>query len=64
MIDTLSIRWAISGICSPFTATTLLVGSFARVSALHVGLRWNGVFVGVLGGLLSIWVLIYAFVIG
>ncbi len=64
VVAAIAAGWAISGICSPFTATTLLVGSFARVSALHVGLRWNGVFVGVLGGLLSIWVLIYAFVIG
>ncbi len=64
VVTAIAAGWAISGICSPFTATTLLVGSFGNVSALHVGLRWNGLFVAVLGALLSVWVLIYAFVIG
>ncbi|TNF22895.1 MAG: hypothetical protein EP318_02285 [Rhodobacteraceae bacterium] len=56
--------WTISGICSPFTATTLLVGAFGNVSALHVGLRWNGSYVAVVGSALCLWVLLYAFVIG
>ncbi|WP_323768557.1 hypothetical protein [Marinovum sp.] len=55
--------WAISGICSPFTATTILTGSFGGVSPLHVGLRWNGLFVLLLGVVLSLWALLYAFVL-
>ncbi|MGP6086507.1 hypothetical protein [Antarctobacter jejuensis] len=64
VVAAIAAGWAISGICSPFTATTLLIGSFGNVSALHVGLRWNGMYVAVLAALLSVWVLIYAFVIG
>ncbi|MGB0669963.1 MAG: hypothetical protein ACPGNT_00565 [Rhodospirillales bacterium] len=56
----LTAGWALSGITSPFTATTLLVGSFAKVSALHVGLRWNGVYAFVTALLLTGWVLLYA----
>lgn len=56
--------WTISGICSPFTATTLLVGAFGNVSALHVGLRWNGSYVAIVGTALCLWVLLYAFLIG
>lgn len=55
--------WAIGGICSPFTATTILTGSFGGVSPLHVGLRWNGLFVITLGLALSLWTLLYAFVL-
>ena len=64
LITAIVAGWTISGICSPFTATTLLVGAFGNVSALHVGLRWNGSYVAVAGGLLSLWVLLYAFVLG
>lgn len=56
--------WAMSGATSPFTATTLLVGSFGQVSAPHVGLRWNGVYLLVVGVLLTVWVLVYGFVLG
>jgi hypothetical protein len=56
--------WAISGISSPFTATTMLVGSFAHVSAVHVGVRWNGLYVLVTAVLLTVWVLAYALLIG
>lgn len=56
--------WAMSGATSPFTATTLLIGSFGQVSAPHVGLRWNGLYLLVAGLLLTGWVLIYAFVLG
>ncbi|UCH72660.1 MAG: hypothetical protein JSU82_09720 [Rhodospirillales bacterium] len=48
--------WALSGASSPFTATTLLVGALGRVSALHVGWKWNGAFTLVGGLLLSFWV--------
>ncbi|MGX9854770.1 hypothetical protein ACR03S_04910 [Limimaricola variabilis] len=47
--------WCISGITSPFTATTLLTGNFAGKSALHVGLKWNGAYAAVTGVLLTLW---------
>lgn len=37
--------WSISAVSSPFTATVLLIGVFGRVSALTVGLRWNGLYI-------------------
>ncbi len=55
--------WSISGASSPFTATTLLIGSFAGVSARHVGVVWNGLYSLICGCALTIWVLIYAFVL-
>lgn len=61
IVVSIAAGWALSGACSPFTATTLLVGSFANVSALHVGWRWNGAFVLTSGTILTAWVLIYAF---
>jgi len=36
--------WALSGASSPFTATTLLIGSFGGISATRVGLVWNGAY--------------------
>lgn len=48
--------WALSGASSPYTATTLLVGALGRVSALHVGWKWNGAYTLIGGVLLSIWV--------
>jgi len=48
--------WALSGASSPFTATTLLVGALGRVSALHVGWKWNGAYTLLGGLLLSLWV--------
>lgn len=55
--------WALSGASSPFTATTLLIGSFAGISALRVGWVWNGVYTLLCGAVLSIWVVLYAFVL-
>ncbi len=52
--------WALSGASSPFTATTLLVGALGRVSALHVGWRWNGAYTLLGGLLLSLWVALAA----
>lgn len=37
--------WSISAVSSPFTATVLLIGVFGRVSALTVGLKWNGLYI-------------------
>jgi len=60
IIVALTAGWALGGASSPFTATTLLVGAFGRVSAHWVGLKWNGLFT-ILGGLiLCIWVAIVA----
>lgn len=47
--------WTLAGVSSPFTATTLLIGSFAGVSARHVGLVWNGLFTLIMGVLFSLW---------
>lgn len=60
IVTAIGAGWALGGISSPFTATTLLVGSFGGVSAQHVGLRWNAGYIPVAGGLLTVWVLIYA----
>ena len=49
--------WALSGASSPFTATTLMVGAIGKVSAWHVGWRWNGWFTLISGLLVSAWVL-------
>lgn len=54
--------WALSGASSPFTATTLLIGSFAGISAHRVGLVWNGAYTLLCGCVLSLWVVIFAFV--
>ncbi len=51
--------WALTAATSPFTATTLLIGSFARVSARHVGLVWNRWYFIVTSILLSVWVVIF-----
>ncbi len=47
--------WALSGASSPFTATTMLIGRFGKVSAQRVGLLWNGPFTLVGGAALSLW---------
>lgn len=56
--------WSLSGACSPFTATTLLIGSFANISAAQVGLRWNGAYTLVCALVLSLWVAFYSAVFG
>ncbi|MEO0719688.1 MAG: hypothetical protein AAFZ06_12550, partial [Pseudomonadota bacterium] len=50
--------WALSGASSPYTATTLLIGSMGGVSAEHVGRTWNGAYTLVCGVALSGWVLV------
>lgn len=52
--------WALSGASSPFTATTVLIGSMGHVSAIHVGWRWNGWYTLICGTLLSVWVSVLA----
>lgn len=63
LVVALTAGWALSGASSPFTATTMLIGSFAGISALRVGLVWNGFYTLICGLALSLWVLIYAFII-
>ena len=53
--------WALSGASSPFTATTLLIGSFGGISATRVGLVWNGAYTLICGLVLSIWVVSFAY---
>lgn len=62
IVVALTAGWALSGASSPFTATTLLIGSFAGISATRVGLVWNGVYSLICGVALTVWVLVYAFV--
>jgi hypothetical protein len=52
--------WALSGATSPFTASVLLAASLARVSPRRAGIGWNGVYIMVMGAILSIWALILA----
>ncbi len=63
LVVALTCGWSLSGITSPFTATTLIIGSFGKVSALHVGLVWNGVYAFICALALTGWVLIYAFIV-
>ena len=63
IVVALTAGWALSGASSPFTATTLLIGSFAGISALRVGLAWNGVYTVLCATVLSLWVVIHAFLL-
>ncbi|MCB1761990.1 MAG: hypothetical protein KDI27_02470 [Gammaproteobacteria bacterium] len=60
IVTALTAGWILSGISSPFTATTLLVGNFAGVSSAYVGQRWNGIFTLLCGCILSLWVILYS----
>ena len=62
VVTAITSGWALSGASSPFTATTVLVGSLGHVSASHVGLKWNGVYSIVCGIALSAWVVVLAVV--
>jgi len=50
--------WALSGASSPYTATTLLVGTIGKVSAWRVGLDWNGAYTLICAIMLSGWVVL------
>lgn len=56
VIVAITAGWALGGASSPFTATTMLIGSLGGVSAFHVGLRWNGAYLLICGVALSLWV--------
>lgn len=60
IVVALTSGWALGGVTSPFTATTLLIGSFGKVSATHVGLKWNGSYALTTALILSGWVVLYA----
>ncbi|KMK66215.1 hypothetical protein [Puniceibacterium sp. IMCC21224] len=63
LVVAITAGWAMSGASSPYTATTLLIGSFAGISAVRVGLVWNAAYVALCGTALSVWVLIYGLVL-
>ncbi|WP_154449059.1 hypothetical protein [Halovulum marinum] len=56
--------WALSGASSPYTASTLMIGTLARVEARRVGMVWNGGYVLAGGLAVSAWVLLLALVPG
>ena len=60
IVVALTAGWILSGVSSPFTATTMLIGNFAGISSSQVGRQWNGVFTLLCGVMLSGWVVVYA----
>ncbi|HSG55603.1 MAG TPA: hypothetical protein VLA45_09110, partial [Paracoccaceae bacterium] len=56
IIVALTAGWGLSGASSPYTATTMMIGSLGGVSASHVGVKWNGGYTFTCAVLLSIWV--------
>ena len=64
MVTAITAGWALGGISSPFTATTMLTGSFGNVGARTVGLRWNGSYMLTCLVALPLWVLAYAYLLG
>jgi hypothetical protein len=61
LVVAITAGWALSGASSPFTATTLLIGSFGGISASRVGLVWNGAYTLICGVILSFWVVAFAY---
>ncbi len=51
--------WSLSGICSPFTATAILIGNYSGNTARHVAWVWNGFYAFVVAVVLSLWVVLY-----
>lgn len=62
IIVALTAGWALSGASSPFTATTLLIGSIAKVSSARVGMKWNGAYTAICCLALSMWIAAMAFI--
>lgn len=58
MIVTITGGWAVAGATSPFTASTLLMANFGKVSGRYAGLRWNGPYALTSGLLLSGWIFV------
>jgi hypothetical protein len=57
IILALTSGWALSGISSPYTASTLLIADLAKIPPIQAGLKWNGLFTLMGGLLLSCWVI-------
>lgn len=55
--------FALSGASSPFTATNLLTGALAKVSAFEVGVRWSGAYTLLAGAMISVWIVIFAYLL-
>ena len=55
--------WALSGTTSPFTASVLIAAALGRVTPRQAGPGWNGLYTLVVGGMLSLWVLLLAWLI-
>lgn len=56
--------WGLASASTPFTATAVLVGSFANTSSSVVARKWNGPYALLLGVVLSIWVVVYCKIAG
>lgn len=55
--------WALSGATSPFTASVLISARLSGVSPRQAGIGWNGLYILVMGAILSLWVLALALVL-
>ncbi|WP_319533063.1 hypothetical protein [uncultured Cohaesibacter sp.] len=55
--------WALTGLTSPFTATNMLIARFGNIPTVDVGRVWNRLYFLVSVTLLSVWSLIYAYLI-
>ena len=64
VVAAITAGWALTGVTSPFTATTVLVGSFGRVSPHHVGLVWNRGYFLAAASVVSVWMLLFARFLG
>ncbi len=52
--------WALAGTTSPFTASVLIAATLGRVTPREAGIGWNGVYILVMGAILSLWVVALA----
>ncbi|SNY90107.1 hypothetical protein SAMN04515647_0251 [Cohaesibacter sp. ES.047] len=55
--------WSLTGLTSPFTATNMLIARFGNIPTVDVGRVWNRLYFLVAVTLLSVWSLIYAYLI-
>ena len=56
--------WTMTGITSPFTATTLLIARFGGIRAIQVGWVWNRGYFLATSALLLTWLMLVAFLPG
>lgn len=56
--------WTMTGITSPFTATTLLIARFGGIRAIQVGWVWNRGYFLATSALLLTWLMLVAFLLG